>query len=109
MILCMTTSCTASALTIKLIDSLNALMPRRRRHGVEHFLPSRQGDKNNRYLVGHAAYGQGLTQLERCEFEDAAASLEGLLELNRALQPGDACFIVIYRYLISNEMLFNVF
>lgn len=44
---------------------------------VEHMMPSRQGDKNNRYLVGHAAFGQGLMQLERCEFEDASASLEG--------------------------------
>ncbi|CAK9071876.1 unnamed protein product [Durusdinium trenchii] len=44
---------------------------------VEHLMPSRQGDKNNRYLVGHAAYGQGLTHLERCEYEDAVESLEG--------------------------------
>ena len=44
----------------------------------------RAKDKNNRYLVGHAAYGQGLNQLERCEFEDAAASLEGLRATLRA-------------------------
>ncbi|CAE7249979.1 HMA5 [Symbiodinium natans] len=37
---------------------------------------ARADDKNNIYLVGHAAFGQGLTQLECYEFEDAATSLE---------------------------------
>lgn len=38
---------------------------------------ARTGDKNNIYIIGHAAFGQGLMQLERYEFEDAATSLEG--------------------------------
>ncbi|CAE7424784.1 Copper-exporting P-type ATPase A [Symbiodinium microadriaticum] len=29
-------------------------------------------DKNNIYIIGHAAFGQGLMQLERYEFEDCA-------------------------------------
>lgn len=38
---------------------------------VEHLMPSRQGDKNNRYLVGHAAYGRSAAQHPSSSFKSA--------------------------------------